>query len=94
MSLDGPTLRDKDKPDLSSFNWEDPFYLDRQLSDEDRMIAQSARSFATESLQPRVIKAFQEESVDPAIFREMGEMGLLGTTIPEEYGGLGEAYGA
>jgi glutaryl-CoA dehydrogenase len=92
MSLDGPALREKDKPDLSSFNWEDPFYLDRQLSDEERMIGQSARSFATESLQPRVIKAFEDEAVEPEIFREMGEMGLLGTTIPEEYGGLGAGY--
>jgi glutaryl-CoA dehydrogenase len=52
MSLDGPALREKDKPDLSSFDWEDPFYLDRQLTDEERMIAESARSFARNRCSP------------------------------------------
>src|SRR6056297_2705640 len=56
------------------------------------MIAASAREFAQEKLQPRVIDAYREERVEPEIFREMGEMGLLGTTIPEEYGGLGANY--
>ena len=92
MSLDHPTIRDKDKPDLSSFDWADPFLLDDQLEEDERLIAQSARSFAQQTLQPRVIDAYAGETTDTEIFREMGEMGLLGTTIPEEYGGLGAGY--
>jgi glutaryl-CoA dehydrogenase len=92
MSLDAPKIRAKDKPNLSSFDWEDPFYLAKQLEEDERMIAESGRSFAQEVLQPRVMEAFENETVDPGIFREMGQMGLLGTTIPEEYGGLGAGY--
>ena len=92
MSLDAPKIRAKDKPNLSSFDWEDPFYLAKQLEEDERMIAESGRSFAQEVLQPRVMEAFEKETVDPGIFREMGQMGLLGTTIPEEYGGLGAGY--
>ena len=92
MSLDAPKLAPKDKPDLGSFEWADPFYLENQMLEEERMIAQSARTFAQENLQPRVIRAYAEEQTDPEIFREMGEMGLLGTTIPEEYGGLSAGY--
>ncbi|MBD3786336.1 MAG: acyl-CoA dehydrogenase [Sphingomonadales bacterium] len=85
-------LKPKDAPDLSRFDWEDPFRLDLQLTEEERMLRDAARAYAQEKLQPRVIKAFAEESTDPAIFREMGEMGLLGVTIPEEYGGIGASY--
>ncbi|MBZ8119366.1 acyl-CoA dehydrogenase [Roseovarius sp. LXJ103] len=93
MSLDAPqTLKAKDAPDLGTFDWADPFYLNDQLSEDERMIADSARSFAAEKLAPRVIKAYAEETVSPELFPEMGEMGLLGTTIPEEYGGLGASY--
>ena len=92
MSLDATALNAKDKPDLGSFNWEDPFLLDNQLLEEERMIAQSARTFAQDNLQPRVTRAYADESTDPDIFREMGAMGLLGTTIPEEYGGLSAGY--
>jgi len=92
MSLDAPTIREKDKPDLGAFDWADPFLLNAQLAEEERLIADSARSFAQETLQPRVTKAYAQETSDPEIFREMGEMGLLGTTIPEEYGGLGAGY--
>ena len=92
MSLDAPTIREKDKPDLGAFDWADPFLLNTQLAEEERLIADSARSFAQETLQPRVTKAYAQETSDPEIFREMGEMGLLGTTIPEEYGGLGAGY--
>ena len=88
MSLDTAPLKPKDKPDLGSFDWEDPFFLNDQLTEEERMIGDSARSFASEVLAPKVIDAFAKETVDPGIFREMGQMGLLGTTIPEEYGGL------
>ncbi len=92
--MNAPTtpLRAKDAPDLGSFDWADPLRLDDQLSNEERMIAASAREFAQGVLQPRVIDAYREERVEPDIFREMGEMGLLGTTIPEEYGGLGANY--
>ncbi|WP_171099001.1 acyl-CoA dehydrogenase [Ruegeria sp. HKCCD7255] len=87
-----PTLRAKDQPDLGSFSWDDPFRLSDQLEEDERMIAESARSYAQEKLQPRVTQAFADEETDPEIFREMGEMGLLGITVPEEYGGLGSGY--
>jgi len=85
-------LKPKDAPDLSRFDWEDAFRLDDQLSEEERMLRDAARAYATERLQPRVIAACREETTDPAIFREMGEMGLLGVTLPEEYGGIGASY--
>ncbi len=85
-------LKPKDNPSLSSFNWEDPFLLEAQLEEDERMIRDSARAYAQEKLQPRVTEAFANENTDPEIFREMGAMGLLGTTIPEEYGGLGAGY--
>ncbi|MBZ4022076.1 acyl-CoA dehydrogenase [Rhodobacter sp. TJ_12] len=85
-------LKPKDAPDLARFDWEDPFRLEAQLTEEERMLRDAARAYAQEKLQPRVIQAFAEEKTDPAIFREMGAMGLLGVTIPEEYGGLGASY--
>ncbi|MEM6482354.1 MAG: acyl-CoA dehydrogenase family protein, partial [Pseudomonadota bacterium] len=92
MSLDAPKLRAKDKPDLAGFDWADPFRLAEQLSEEERLIAESAGTFAQEVLQPRVAGAYADETVDHSIFGEMGQMGLLGTTIPEEYDGLGAGY--
>ena len=86
------TLKPKDAPDLSRFDWEDAFRLEDQLSEEERMLRDGARAYAQEKLQSRVVEAYREEKTDPAIFREMGEMGLLGVTIPEEYGGLGSSY--
>ncbi|MDH5451839.1 MAG: acyl-CoA dehydrogenase [Paracoccaceae bacterium] len=85
-------LKAKDAPDLARFNWEDAFRLEDQLSEEERMLRDGAHAYAQEKLQPRAIAAYREEKSDPAIFREMGEMGLLGVTIPEEYGGLGSSY--
>lgn len=85
-------LSPQSKPDLSSFNWEDPFLLDNQLSEEERMLRDASAAYAQEKLQPRVIAAYRNEETDPAIFREMGEMGLLGATLPEEYGGIGASY--
>ncbi|OHC12673.1 MAG: acyl-CoA dehydrogenase [Pseudomonadales bacterium GWC1_66_9] len=76
----------------ASFSWADPLLLDQQLSDEERMVQDSARKFAAERLAPRVLEAFRREHTDPAIFREMGETGLLGATIPAEYGGSGLNY--
>jgi len=92
MSLDSPALNAKDAPDLGQFDWQDPLRLTEQLEEDERMIAESARAYAQEKLQPRVTEAFRDERTDPGIFREMGEMGLLGTTIPETYGGLGAGY--
>ncbi|MDB4073898.1 acyl-CoA dehydrogenase family protein, partial [Ascidiaceihabitans sp.] len=85
-------LSPQSKPDLSSFSWEDPFLLEGQLSEEERMLRDAAAAYAQEKLQPRVIEAYRNEETDPAIFREMGEMGLLGVTLPEEYGGIGASY--
>ncbi len=77
---------------MQDFIWEDPFLLEDQLTDDERMIRDAARAYAQEKLQPRVIEAYREEKTDPAIFREMGELGLLGPTIPTEYGGAGVGY--
>jgi glutaryl-CoA dehydrogenase len=90
--FDQPALKSKDAPDLSRFDWNDPFRLDDQLTEEERMLRDAARAYAQDRLQPRVIAAYRDESFDPAIFREMGEMGLLGLTVPEAYGGLGASY--
>ncbi len=79
-------------PSLSSFDWADPFHLADQLTEDERMVADSARAYAADKLQPRVRAAYREERVEPEIFAEMGGMGLLGVTIPEEYGGLGAGY--
>ena len=92
MSLDAPRIRAKDKPDLGNFDWEDPFCLAQQLDEDERMVTESARSFAHEVLQPRINEAYAREAIDPGIFREMGQMGLLGTTTPEDHGGLGAGY--
>ena len=92
MPKDMPQLSAKDAPDLGSFNWEDPFLLEEQLSEEERMIRDSARAYAQEKLQPRIRAAYNDEVVDKNIFKEMGGMGLLGITIPEQYGGLGSDY--
>jgi len=90
--LDKPMLKAKDAPDLSSYDWADPFMLEDQLTEDERLTRDSARAFAQEKLQPRVINAYREEEVAPEIFRQMGDMGLLGITVPEEYGGLGAGY--
>jgi len=89
---DRPALRAKDKPDLGAFDWADPFKLDQQLTEDERMIRDSAQAYCQEKLQPRVLSAFENEETDPEIFREMGDMGLLGVTIPEEYGGIAAGY--
>jgi glutaryl-CoA dehydrogenase len=90
--LDTPKLKAKDAPDLGRFDWEDPFRLNDQLTEEERMLRDAARDYAQAKLQPRVVAAYRDETTDPGIFREMGEMGLLGVTVPEEYGGLGASY--
>ncbi|WP_417497524.1 acyl-CoA dehydrogenase [Maricaulis sp.] len=85
-------LKAKDAPDLGPFDWEDAFRLDDQLTEEERLVRDAARAYAQDKLQPRVIEAFREERTDPDIFREMGELGLLGSTIPEAYGGAELGY--
>ncbi|SMX25732.1 acyl-CoA dehydrogenase [Boseongicola aestuarii] len=79
-------------PSLAEFNWEDPLGLAEQLSEDERMISGAAASYAADKLAPRIDKMYLEEGVVPEIFAEMGEMGLLGITIPEEWGGLGAGY--
>ena len=85
-------LKAKDSPELGKFDWEDALRLDDQLEEDERMMRDAARTFAQDVLQPKIIKAYNEEAEDAGVFRQMGEMGLLGTTIPEEYGGLGAGY--
>lgn len=92
MNAKARILKAKDAPDLGSFDWADPFRLSRQLDEDERMIQASAAAYAQEKLAPRILDAFADETTDPDIFREMGEMGLLGVTLPEEYGGLGGSY--
>ncbi len=86
------STRAKIVADRGAFNWQDPFLLDDQLSLDERMIRDSAAAFATSKLVPRVVDDYLEERTDPGIFREMGEAGLLGVSIPEEYGGIGASY--
>ncbi|KQZ76613.1 acyl-CoA dehydrogenase [Sphingopyxis sp. Root214] len=78
--------------EMSRFDWADPFFLDDQLTDDERMIRDAARAYAQERLQPRVIEAYAKEHTDPEIFREMGAQGLLGVTVPDTYGGAGASY--
>jgi glutaryl-CoA dehydrogenase len=80
------SLNDRD------FNWEDPLSIEADLSEEERMVRDSAKAYAQDKLFPRVLKAYREESFDREIMREMGALGLLGATIPEEYGGAGLGY--
>ena len=86
------TIEEKDLPELNKFEWQDPLVLDTKLSDSERLLAKSVREFAEKNLMPRVEKAFQNEKVDLDVIKLMGEMGLLGSTIPEHYGGVGANY--
>ena len=71
----------------AQFQWDDPLLITAQLSSEERMVQEAARKYAQERLAPRVLQAFREEKTDLAIFQEMGELGLLGLTLPAQYGG-------
>ena len=85
--------RKQDLPSSKSrFNWMDPLDLDSQLSEEERMVRENALRFSQDKLMPRVLEAFREEKFDPEVIHEMGEMGLLAVTLPEEYGGAGMSY--
>ena len=85
-------LAPQSQPALAGFTWSDPFLLEDQLAEDERMVRDAAAAYAQDRLMTRVTDAFATETTDPEIFREMGEMGLLGTTIPEEYGGIGAGY--
>ena len=78
--------------DEAAFQWDDPLLLEQQLTEDERMVRDSARAYAQDKLAPRVLEAFRHERTDPAIFREMGKLGMLGATIPEQYGGAGLNY--
>ena len=76
----------------ASFHWDDPLLLERQLDDDERQVRDAARAYCQDKLASRVVEAFRREETDTTIFREMGELGLLGPTIPEAYGGAGLNY--
>jgi glutaryl-CoA dehydrogenase len=80
------------KKPKAGFVWDDPLLLDQQLTQEERMVRDAAHDYAQGKLAPRVLESFRNESTDPAIFREMGQLGMLGPTIPPEYGGPGLSY--
>ena len=88
---ESPTSKTNPRASWASFNWEDPFRLEQQLTDDERLVMDTARQYAQEQLAPRAQAAYREEKTDPAIFREMGELGLLGPTI-EGYGCSGLGY--
>ena len=74
------------------FDWADPFHLEAELGEDERLIRDTARGFAEETLRPRILDAYREERADASVFREMGALGLLGLTLPEEYGCAGASY--
>ena len=80
------------EPAILPFDWADPFDLNHQLTDEERMVRDTAEAYAQDSLQPRVTEAYLSENFDREILREMGSLGLLGATIPQQYGGAGLGY--
>ena len=77
---------------MPAFQWDDPFLLDDQLNEEESMIRDSAKAFAAAELQTRVEDMYMNEGVEPGLFRLMGQAGMLGVTIPEQYGGVGASY--
>ena len=83
---------DRVLPKAPAFQWDDPLLLDDQLSDEERMIRDTARDYAQDRLQTRILAAYRDEAVEPEIFAEMGALGLLGVTLPEDYGCAGASY--
>jgi glutaryl-CoA dehydrogenase len=85
-------MNQKTNKATADFVWNDPFLIDQQLTDDERMLRDATREFAQDKLLPRVVEAYRNETTDVGIFKEMGEMGLLGVTVPEEYGGIGANY--
>ena len=92
MNFESADYKTKDAPDLNDFDWSDPFKLSELFEEHEVLIKESAASFANDVLMPKVVEGFAGEEVCPEIFLEMGKMGLLGITIPEQYGGLGANY--
>ena len=92
MNFESADYKTKDAPDLNDFDWSDPFKLSELFEEHEVLIKESAASFANDVLMPKVVEGFADEEVCPEIFLEMGKMGLLGITIPEQYGGLGANY--
>ena len=87
--MNAPDSRAAAKP---VFKWDDPLLLDAELTEEERMVRETAHAYAQDKLMPRITEAFRHEKTDPAIFAEMGALGLLGATLPPEYGGAGLNY--
>ncbi len=87
-----PNPKSQEKVSSAAFDWTDPLLLNDELADDERMIRDAAHEYCQSKLMPRVIEAYREEKTDRSIFSEMGERGLLGVTIPEEYGGVGASY--
>ncbi len=92
MNFESADYKTKDAPDLNDFDWSDPFKLSELFEEHEVLIKESAALFANDVLMPKVVEGFAGEEVCPEIFLEMGKMGLLGITIPEQYGGLGANY--
>ena len=91
-SVNSPALAPKARPELGFFDWADPLLLDSELTEEERLIRDTTRAYAQDRLLPRVLTAYAEERTDREIFDEMGELGLLGATTPEAYGGVETTY--
>jgi glutaryl-CoA dehydrogenase len=94
-AMPAPKPKDDSAPARATqapFRWDDPLLLDDQLSDDERLIRDTARAYAQERLLPRIIEAYREEKTDRSIFNEMGELGLLGVTLPDDYGCAGASY--
>ena len=89
--MNAPEHKSKGKV-KASFNWADPLLLEQQLTEDERMVRDAAHAYSQGKLLPRVLEAFRHEKTDPAIFTEMGALGLLGPTIPAEYGCAGLNY--
>ena len=92
MKDSSESVQKKDVPELSKFVWQDPLLMEDDLSESERLLIKSVREFSEKELQPKVAKAFQSEQVDRGVIKAMGDMGLLGVTITEEYGGLDANY--
>src|SRR5258708_6169026 len=93
--MNAPDLKEKSKKQgktKAEFSWQDPLLLDQQLTEEERMVRDAAHDYCQGKLAPRILEAFRNEKTDPNVFREMGEVGLLGPVIPAEYGGPGLNY--
>ncbi|HCS71886.1 MAG TPA: acyl-CoA dehydrogenase, partial [Rhodospirillaceae bacterium] len=91
-AADAPQVAPKSPQAKPEFNWEDPFGLVDQLTEDERMVAETARAYSQDKLMPRVLESFRNETFDREIFNEMGELGFLGPTIPEQYGGAGVGH--